>query len=63
MRGTKEFYLDAKGEWRWRIKAANGRIVADSGEGYERLRDAKHGMRVMLFILLFGKTKNLEIFG
>lgn len=29
-----EIYKDAKGEWRWRLKA-NGRIVADSGEGYK----------------------------
>jgi uncharacterized protein YegP (UPF0339 family) len=21
-------------EWRWRLKAANGRTIADSGEGY-----------------------------
>jgi uncharacterized protein YegP (UPF0339 family) len=27
-------YKDNKGEWRWRLKAANGRIIADSGEGY-----------------------------
>lgn len=27
-------YKDDKGEWRWRLKAANGKILADSGEGY-----------------------------
>lgn len=27
-------YQDKRGEWRWRLKARNGRIVADSGEGY-----------------------------
>ena len=27
-------YPDAKGEYRWRLKAVNGRIVADSAEGY-----------------------------
>lgn len=36
--GTKintKFYIftDAKGEWRWHARR-NGRIVADSGEGY-----------------------------
>lgn len=31
---TYVYYKDAKGEWRWRLKAANGRIIADSGEGY-----------------------------
>jgi uncharacterized protein YegP (UPF0339 family) len=38
MRGKQpyviEVYRDAKGEHRWRMKASNGRIVADSGEGY-----------------------------
>lgn len=56
-RGTKEFYRDRDREWRWRVRAANGLITADSGEGYGRLRDAKHGMWVTLWILLFGKTK------
>lgn len=27
-------YEDEAGEFRWRLKARNGRIVADSGEGY-----------------------------
>lgn len=27
-------YEDHKREWRWRLKAGNGEIVADSGEGY-----------------------------
>ena len=29
-----EIYLDNIDEWRWRLIARNGRIVADSGEGY-----------------------------
>lgn len=34
-----EAYLDASGkQWRWRLRAANGLIIADSAEGY-----AKHG--------------------
>ena len=31
---TYYYYKDNKGEWRWRLKASNGRIIADSGEGY-----------------------------
>jgi len=33
-----KFYIfqDAKKEWRWHLKARNGRIVAVSGEGYKR---------------------------
>lgn len=30
-------YLDRAGEWRWRFKAPNGKIMADSGEGYSSL--------------------------
>jgi uncharacterized protein YegP (UPF0339 family) len=32
---TYYYYKDSKGEWRWRLKASNGRIIADSGEGYK----------------------------
>jgi len=28
------FYVDKAGKWRWRLLASNGRIVADSGQGY-----------------------------
>ena len=27
-------YQDLRGEWRWRLVADNGRVVADSAEGY-----------------------------
>jgi len=27
-------YRDKAGEWRWRLKANNGRIIADGSEGY-----------------------------
>ena len=29
-----EIYEDASGEWRWRLRATNGKIIATSGEGY-----------------------------
>jgi len=29
-----QIYKDSAGEWRWRLKSSNGRILADSGEGY-----------------------------
>jgi uncharacterized protein YegP (UPF0339 family) len=29
-----EIYRDVRGEFRWRVRASNGRIVADSSEGY-----------------------------
>jgi uncharacterized protein YegP (UPF0339 family) len=36
---TFELYKAADG-WRWRLVAANGRIIADSGEAYTRRYDA-----------------------
>lgn len=30
---------DKKGEFRWRLKADNGKVIADSGEGYKEERD------------------------
>jgi hypothetical protein len=35
------YYKDSKGEWRWRLKAANGRIIADSREGYSSESECK----------------------
>jgi uncharacterized protein YegP (UPF0339 family) len=37
-------YKDARGEWRWRLKAANGKIIADSGEGYKSKQACKEGI-------------------
>jgi uncharacterized protein YegP (UPF0339 family) len=36
-----EYYRGKKGEWRWRIKARNGRIVHASSEGFVRLSGAR----------------------
>lgn len=40
MRYKGELYRDNSGKYRWRVKADNGNIVADSGEGYENRGDA-----------------------
>ena len=37
------FYLDRAHEYRWRLLARNGRIIADSAEGYKTMRAARHG--------------------
>lgn len=34
-----QLYKDNSLQWRWRCKAKNGKIVADSGEGYENWQD------------------------
>ena len=30
-----EKILDVGGEWRWRLRAVNGQIIATGGEGYD----------------------------
>lgn len=37
---TFEIYRDRRGEWRWRLKHANGNILATSSEGYRAKGDA-----------------------
>lgn len=32
------------GEYRWRLRADNGEVIADSGEGYTEKSDCKHGI-------------------
>lgn len=32
-------YKDQQSHWRWRLKAANNRIIADSGESYYNKSD------------------------
>ena len=43
-----EVYEDNAGEYRWRLLAANGKIVADSGEGYTRRDDAHRAIATLL---------------
>jgi len=43
-----EIYKDKAGEWRWRLVAANGKKVADSGEGYTTLVKCGAALRKLL---------------
>jgi uncharacterized protein YegP (UPF0339 family) len=47
VRTSFEMYRDRAGETRWRLRAANGRIIADSGEGYVDRDDALHGIELV----------------
>ena len=40
-----ELYQDRASEWRWRLVASNGNIIADSAEGYSSKQGAKRGIR------------------
>jgi len=44
---TYIYYQDQKGEWRWRLVASNGRIIADSGEGYKYESDCLDDIRAV----------------
>lgn len=37
------FYTDKVGKVRWQLRAGNGAIIADSGQGYTRLGSAEEG--------------------
>ena len=39
-----ELYKDKGGEFRWRLKAANGAVMATPGQGYKALADAKNNI-------------------
>lgn len=40
-------YKDAAGQFRWRLRAANGRIIADSSEGYLSKADCLAGIQLV----------------
>ena len=39
-----ELYKDLNGEYRWRFISTNGRVLAESGEGYKNEADCQHGI-------------------
>jgi uncharacterized protein YegP (UPF0339 family) len=43
-----EFYQDTGSEWRWRIKAQNGRIVHASDEGWGTKTEAEDNIRALV---------------
>lgn len=46
MSARLDIYRDTTGDWRWRVLAANGRVVADSAEGYRRRGAALRGFEI-----------------
>jgi hypothetical protein len=59
-RAKLEIYRDTKREWRWRLRAANGRIVADSGEGYRRKASMLRGIECAR-VMLIGDVPVVEV--
>lgn len=46
MQTIAEVYRDSSGEWRWRLKARNGRIIATGAEGYLDEDDCLYGLKL-----------------
>jgi uncharacterized protein len=42
-----EIYKNRLDQWQWRLKAANNRIIADSGEAYHNKQDCLHGISLV----------------
>ncbi len=39
-----EYYIDTKKKWRWRLWSRNGKIIADSGQGYDSRQGLEKGI-------------------
>lgn len=42
-----EIFLTRKKEWRWRLRADNGRIIAGAGESYKNRGDCDSMLQVV----------------
>ena len=42
-----EVYKDKADEWRWRLKSANGNVLATPHEGYENKADCLHNLELV----------------
>jgi len=40
-------FKDVSGKWRWRLKASNGKIIADSGESYYNKSDCLDAIKIV----------------
>lgn len=50
-------YTDANQQWRWTLVAANGKYIANSGEGYHNKNDCLHA------IALVKGSSNAPVYG
>ena len=44
---TYQVYKDIQNQWRWRLRAANNRIIATSGEAYINKSDCLHAINLV----------------
>jgi uncharacterized protein YegP (UPF0339 family) len=55
-------YKDRKKEWRWRLIAANGKAIANSGEGYKRRIDMLKALGT-IYEALSRSDEGLHVYG
>jgi uncharacterized protein YegP (UPF0339 family) len=51
-----EIYRDARKEFRWRVRAPNGRVVADGAEGYRNRADC---VRMLTMLCRIAEVEHL----
>ena len=56
-----EIYPDTSGDWRWRLRAANGRIVADSAEGYASKRNVNRAITTFVDTVELSRMAELRV--
>ncbi len=59
-----EVYKDGKegkDEFRWRLKAANGRVIGISAEGYKAKADCEHGVELIKDGAAKAKVEDLSV--
>lgn len=56
-----EIYKDAKGEFRWRLKAANHVIIATGGEGYSTKQACLKGIDSVKKVTTETTVKDLSV--
>lgn len=59
MNPTFEVYCGSSGLFYWRLKAVNGRVVADGSQGYSRRADAHRALECVFLLIFDGDVKDL----
>lgn len=52
-----QMYRDTQGMWRWYLQSANGKKIANSGEGYYNERDCAHAITLVKGSLCNGSAE------
>lgn len=47
-------------QWRWRLRASNHKIIADSGESYFNANDCKHGISLVMGTNMFTPIRQVN---